>query len=382
MSHINNQSTHSLSNGSFYAPNCNGSSNQHHNHTYTHNHHASKQQQHQNPPHYERISLNQQFYASQSPSATLTPGRKSASPHFFHSNDFFKHPQYNAYNEPKHQSSFGGGGHHHVNGGASAANFHNISTVNYHHNNYHAHNHHGIANSGGGGDSALNHHNHHSVMNNFHLDSYNLKLPTTPTRSKSLSPSLRCVMQPPRLRYKQENKINSEKNSSGEQPAAKILQETATSKKSSDYFFEPISEPPPKIVDAKISSSNNASNVLVGQLKKSATTSHSNDSSTPLHESAASCKNKDLVKTNDKTASSSHKVAKVSDEATPAKSKVNGILPKENGSKETPTTTTLNSNVCIKKPIPVTAASLKLTNGSISKKEEINENNAIAKVVS
>jgi hypothetical protein len=45
---------------------------------------------------------------------------------------------------------------------------------------------------------------HHDYNNN------NLKLPTTPTRSKSLSPSLRCVVQPPRLRHKQERISNKD----------------------------------------------------------------------------------------------------------------------------------------------------------------------------
>jgi hypothetical protein len=48
-----------------------------------------------------------------------------------------------------------------------------------------------------------------SYLTSFNLhESANLKLPTTPTRSKSLSPSLRDVIQHPRLRHKQQNKTS------------------------------------------------------------------------------------------------------------------------------------------------------------------------------
>lgn len=51
----------------------------------------------------------------------------------------------------------------------------------------------------------------------------NLKIPTTPTRSKSLSPSLRQVIQPPRIRHKQNDVNNSyskisSRNSSFDKP--------------------------------------------------------------------------------------------------------------------------------------------------------------------
>ncbi len=42
-----------------------------------------------------------------------------------------------------------------------------------------------------------------TVSNQSKISSFNLKIPTTPSRSKSLSPSLRQVVQPPRMRHKQ-----------------------------------------------------------------------------------------------------------------------------------------------------------------------------------
>ena len=78
--------------------------------------------------------INNQYMKS--PSALLTPGRKSASPTFFHSN-------------------FNG---------------------------------------------SLNN-NHNETIYQLNQDS-SLKIPTTPTRSKSLSPSLRGIIQPPRMRHK------------------------------------------------------------------------------------------------------------------------------------------------------------------------------------
>jgi len=46
--------------------------------------------------------------------------------------------------------------------------------------------------------------------NNFYHNE--LKIPTTPTRSKSLSPSLRSVIQPPRIRHKNLSSCNNNKN--------------------------------------------------------------------------------------------------------------------------------------------------------------------------
>ena len=159
-------------------------------------------------PKNERISLNQQFYNTHSPSATLTPGRKSASPHFFHSNDstFMKN------NEQSHR---------------------HFNTIYHHTPNSHIHNHNINYNQAINLNNSSNHHNHLSLVNqssnnigyqfggSFNHESYNLKLPTTPTRSKSLSPSLRCVIQPPKLRYKQENTINSEKKDSADKNGVK-----------------------------------------------------------------------------------------------------------------------------------------------------------------
>ena len=145
----------------------------------------------------ERISLNQQFYNTHSPSATLTPGRKSASPHFFHSSDstFMK----STHNEANHRH-FNPIYHH-------TPNNHHFSynqPGNLNSNNSHQNNHLSLGNQGSSNTG-------YQFGGSFNHESYNLKLPTTPTRSKSLSPSLRCVIQPPKLRYKQENTINSEK---------------------------------------------------------------------------------------------------------------------------------------------------------------------------
>jgi hypothetical protein len=204
-------------------------------------------------PKNERISLNQQFYNTHSPSATLTPGRKSASPHFFYSNDttFMK----NSHNEPNHR---------HFN-----SNYHHIQN-NHSHNSS---NYNQTLNLNGNGNS---HNNHVSLANqssnnlayqfggSFNHENYNLKIPTTPTRSKSLSPSLRCVIQPPKLRYKQENIIekknsaeklmNGMKSSNGMENLKNINAKEhikdkvdALNKKdlsASPYLFEPISNPP------------------------------------------------------------------------------------------------------------------------------------------
>lgn len=133
-----------------------------------------------------------QFYNSHnthSPSATLTPGRKSASPHFFYpSSDYLLSRHLNNNNNQFN-------GHHHN---------HHLSS-NHHNSNQH-----------------FNNANHHAVDNHqtsfqisqINHDYLNLKIPTTPTRSKSLSPSLRSVIQPPRLRHKQQNKLNGTSSNS------------------------------------------------------------------------------------------------------------------------------------------------------------------------
>ncbi|RNA13586.1 hypothetical protein BpHYR1_015427 [Brachionus plicatilis] len=107
-----------------------------------------------------------------SPSAVNTPGRKSASPTFFHSND-------SLYSR-------------HLNNGLG-----NVLNSAQH----------------------IKHLNFGCFQNQFPFTNFNgpqlalssqhdpaLKIPTTPTRSKSLSPSHRCVNQPARLRHKQQNK--------------------------------------------------------------------------------------------------------------------------------------------------------------------------------
>lgn len=108
--------------------------------------------------------------SANSPSTILTPGRKSASPTFFHSNDSIYTRNYNV-----------------------LGNFYHSVQSN-------------------------KHQNFDCSQNQFLFTNFNgpqlalstndsaLKIPTTPTRSKSLSPSHRCVNQPARLRHKQQNK--------------------------------------------------------------------------------------------------------------------------------------------------------------------------------
>ncbi|CAF0826640.1 unnamed protein product [Brachionus calyciflorus] len=106
-----------------------------------------------------------------SPAAVLTPGRKSASPTFFHNNDSLYNKQINNY-------------------GSYLNSFPKHLNVNHYSNGY-------------------NYGNVNNELNSIYCTNQhesNLKIPTTPTRSKSLSPSLRCVIPPPRLRHKQQNK--------------------------------------------------------------------------------------------------------------------------------------------------------------------------------
>lgn len=118
--------------------------------------------------------------SNHSQSAILTPGRKSASPTFFHSNDTLYSRQLND----------------------CQVNFFHCAYYNKHLNLNSLQNQFPFPNING---------SHLTVPS--HLDS-TLKIPTTPTRSKSLSPSLRFVNQPARLRHKQQNKnsTTSEQN--------------------------------------------------------------------------------------------------------------------------------------------------------------------------
>lgn len=120
------------------------------------------------------------YNSTHSQSEILTPGRKSASPTFFHSNESLYTRHLN---------------HGHVN-------FFNSAYNNKHLNLNCPQNQFPFPNLNGHQLPLLNQH-----------DSM-LKIPTTPTRSKSLSPSLRFVNQPARLRHKQQNKnsTNFEQN--------------------------------------------------------------------------------------------------------------------------------------------------------------------------
>lgn len=151
-------------------------------------------------------------YANYSPSATLTPGRKSASPTFFHSNDtlFNSTKALNPSNSNTYYSSSNNGNHiinglkHSINN-QYLNNYHHVNGNNNHHNSLYSN--HFFSQS----------ENHSLNPNNLSLSinhDSSLKIPTTPTRSKSLSPSLRCVIQPPRLRHKQQNKTNTNNSSS------------------------------------------------------------------------------------------------------------------------------------------------------------------------
>ena len=138
----------------------------------------------------DRMSLNQHFYGMQSPSTAHTPGRKSASPHFFHSNEssFTK-------------NSFDGQNQKHFNSSS-----HHISNNHNHNSNFNTHHQHNPC-------LGTSNNTSYQFSSSCNQENFNLKLPTTPTRSKSLSPSLRCVIQPPKIRYKQENTITSDQKS-------------------------------------------------------------------------------------------------------------------------------------------------------------------------
>jgi hypothetical protein len=130
------------------------------------------------------------YMKSPSSVAILTPGRKSAEPTFFH---------YNTDNSNSFNYSI---------------NFNN-------HNN-----------------------NNNDLVNDLN-NSINLKIPTTPTRSKSLSPSLRGVIQHPRMRHKIQN--NSLKqitttfvDSSSIKPIPPQSPFKNNNNNSSSNFFEPI----------------------------------------------------------------------------------------------------------------------------------------------
>jgi hypothetical protein len=128
-------------------------------------------------------------------SAILTPGRKSASPQFFRSNylnEFFPDRQQNLHFTNQHLNNtfnFYQHQHHHNHNSSFLPN--NLTFSNHQNN---------INNNNTNSVSYLAHHNETNSS---------LKIPTTPTRSKSLSPSLRSVVQPPRLRHKQDRLNNN-----------------------------------------------------------------------------------------------------------------------------------------------------------------------------
>lgn len=139
-----------------------------------------------------------------SPSATLTPGRKSASPTFFHSthfnNPYNNHTGVNSHHHSLHHSNHQPSGFvHGHNDGGSLYGSPNVYSFNYPNNSNHHH-----LNSNNNNHQALGPSLSHTVNH----DSASLRIPTTPTRSKSLSPQFRNVMQPARLRLKQQNQAN------------------------------------------------------------------------------------------------------------------------------------------------------------------------------
>jgi len=128
------------------------------------------------------------YMKSPSSVAILTPGRKSAEPTFFH------------YNNTDNSNSF------------------NYS-INLSHNN-----------------DLIN----NDLNNN---NSINLKIPTTPTRSKSLSPSLRGVIQHPRMRHKiQNNSLKQITTTFVDSSSIKPIppQSPFKNNNNNNNFFEPI----------------------------------------------------------------------------------------------------------------------------------------------
>jgi len=124
-------------------------------------------------------------------------GRKSVSPHVFYSNKTNSSSNNNNSFIP-----FGSANLHANLTNGNHSNIPHFATLN-HHSNQHQHNVHTTSNY-------LHHNNHLPSFNS--QESPNLKIPTTPTRSKSLSPSLRDIIQHPRLRHKQINKTDRADN--------------------------------------------------------------------------------------------------------------------------------------------------------------------------
>jgi hypothetical protein len=97
-------------------------------------------------------------------------------------------------------------------------NFQNFYTIKPQTINQHPYNNNNNNNSTSNYSSSSNNYNnnhpqiHYGISNTYSLVEPStpnaLKIPTTPTRSKSLSPSLRTVVQPPRIRHKQ-NAVNA-----------------------------------------------------------------------------------------------------------------------------------------------------------------------------
>jgi hypothetical protein len=124
----------------------------------------------------------------------LTPGRKSASPSFFHSSHFNSNS--NGFYNTVHD-------HHHSLYQQHASNFYGSSSSYSNNNNNNNQFHY---------NQLQSHNHHHNQQHLMASQESSLKIPTTPTRSKSLSPSLRGVLQPARLRHKQKNNETRETN--------------------------------------------------------------------------------------------------------------------------------------------------------------------------
>jgi hypothetical protein len=138
-------------------------------------------------------------------------GRKSVSPHFFYSNKTSSNSSNNSSFIPfgsNLHANFSNGNHSNVN----IPNFASLNQLpnNHHHQQQQQHQHnqhqHNLQTT-----SNYLHQNNFLPSFNSH-ESASLKIPTTPTRSKSLSPSLRDVIQHPRLRHKQQNKTGHADN--------------------------------------------------------------------------------------------------------------------------------------------------------------------------
>ena len=121
-------------------------------------------------------------------------GRRSVSPVFYNSNNVASQQTISL--PTQFQNCYSNNNNNSSKQGSHQTFANNIysSSINYNQNNsYHPQIHYGISNT-------------YSLVEPSTPNA--LKIPTTPTRSKSLSPSLRTVVQPPRIRHKQ-NAVNA-----------------------------------------------------------------------------------------------------------------------------------------------------------------------------